>query len=179
MRAVFISDTHCKLAGIAVPDGDLLVHCGDATMGGSLKEWSVFAAVLSRLPHPHRVVIAGNHDILCQKDPATARSLLEGVATYLQDEEATIAGLRVYGSPWQPRFFNWAFNLDRGEPLRKVWAKIPSGLDLLVTHGPPHGIGDVTLQGTHAGCRDLLAAVRRARPRYHAFGHFHEGHGTY
>jgi hypothetical protein len=86
--------------------------------------------------------------------------------------------LRLWGSPWQPRFFDWAFNLDRGEPLRRVWEKIPPQTDILLTHGPPYGILDATFRGQLVGCEELLEAVARVRPRLHVFGHIHEAHGV-
>ena len=81
-------------------------------------------------------------------------------------------------APWQPWFFDWAFNLERGAPIRAKWDRIPAGIDVLVTHGPPAGILDRTVHGLDVGCADLLDAVRRVRPRVHVFGHIHEAHGT-
>jgi len=171
-----------------VPDGDLLVHAGDFTRQGTLREVAAFAEWLRSLPHRHKVVVAGNHDFLFEKEPVLARSLLTG-ATYLEDEGVTIEGLRIWGSPWQPWFFDWAFNLKRGAPLKAKWDLIPEGTDLLVTHGPPHGIldevGRVTGkiaafamgQGSHVGCEELAKAVVRLRPKVHVFGHIHEGYG--
>jgi Icc-related predicted phosphoesterase len=128
-------------------------------------------------PHQHKVFIAGNHDWCFEREPSAARKVLEGI-TYLQDEAATIMGLQFYGSPWQPRFYDWAFNLDRGVPLKKVWAKIPDTTDVLVTHGPPYGILDATNRGEKVGCEDLLERVQKVRPKLHLFGHIHEGYGV-
>ena len=55
---------------------------------------------------------------------------------YLEDEKYEVEGLRIYGSPWQPRFCGWAFNLDRGEPLRQQWLKIPEGIDAQILKSP-------------------------------------------
>lgn len=177
MRIICLSDTHGLARGIVVPDGDLLVHAGDLSARGLAGEIAAEAAWLRSLPHRHKVVIAGNHDFLFERSPSTARALLDGLV-YLEDSEATIAGLRVYGSPWQPEFCGWAFNLPRGEALRAKWDRIPGGIDLLLTHGPPKGHGDLTDYGEHVGCADLLDAVRRVKPRWHVFGHIHEGRGT-
>jgi predicted phosphohydrolase len=174
-RLVCISDTHSLHARMLVPDGDVLVHAGDLSKRGRRDEIEAFDAWLGTLPHPHKVVIAGNHDWAFERDPE-ARTWIRN-ATYLQDEGVTIAGLRFWGSPWQPRFFDWAFNLDRGPQLAEVWAKIPEGLDVLVTHGPPRGVLDRTARGDEAGCDDLLAAVALKRPRFHVFGHIHEAYG--
>jgi predicted phosphodiesterase len=176
VRIVCVSDTHGQHGRMVVPDGDLLVHAGDATLRGTRAQLEAFDAWLGSLPHPHKVVIAGNHDFALERDPA-ARSWIRG-GTYLQDEGVVVGGLRIWGSPWQPRFFDWAFNLDRGAPLAAVWAMIPADTDVLVTHGPPRGILDRTARGEDVGCDDLLReVVERVRPRLHVFGHIHEAYG--
>ncbi len=175
-RIVCISDTHDRLGRIAVPDGDILVHAGDLTGRGRPEEVRAFTDELATLPHRHKIVIAGNHDFLFERDPARAQALLDG-CIYLQDAAVEILGLRFWGSPWQPWFYDWAFNLPRGEAIAAKWALIPPGTDVLVTHGPPRGILDRTAGGDLAGCEDLLLAVRRLRPRLHVFGHIHEAWG--
>lgn len=81
-------------------------------------------------------------------------------------------------SPWQPEFCAWAFNLERdSDEIRAVWEKIPDDTDILITHGPPHGILDLTLRNNHTGCRALLDRVRAIRPKLHVFGHIHEAYG--
>lgn len=184
MKAVFLSDTHNLHDRIEVPEGDLLVHAGDATMRGRLEEVLAFDAWLETLPHRHKVVVAGNHDFLFERRPGEARQALRN-AVYLQDSGVEIEGVAIWGSPWQPWFHDWAFNLPRGGSLREVWSLIPEGTDLLVTHGPPYGILDEVVPTPHApappdphvGCEELLAAVRRIRPRVHLFGHIHEAYG--
>jgi Icc-related predicted phosphoesterase len=175
MRVVLLSDTHRRHGEIPVPEADLLIHAGDFSGHGTRSQIQAFDDWLGSLPHPHKVVIAGNHDFLFEK-VENPHSLLKN-ARYLQDEEVVIGGLRIWGSPWQPRFFDWAFNLDRGEPLRRVWQKIPDGIDILVTHGPPKGILDRVHRGGEVGCEELREALRRIRPRLHVFGHIHEAYG--
>ncbi len=121
--------------------------------------------------------MAGNHDFLFQREPERARALL-GEVVYLQDAGASVGGLRVWGSPWQPWFHDWAFNLPRGIALAERWALVPDALDVLVTHGPPHGILDRTAQGERVGCEELERALGRIRPRLHLFGHIHEAYGA-
>lgn len=174
MRIVCISDTHGRHDGLLVPDGDLLLHAGDLTKRGTPEQLEAADRWLASLPHRHKVVIAGNHDFGLEADSGPAR--ITG-ATYLRDDLMVVDGLRIWGSPWQPRFFDWAFNLDRGEPLRRVWAMIPDGTDILLTHGPPRGILDRTASGVDAGCDDLRDAVFRIRPKLHVFGHIHEAYG--
>src|SRR5690606_27797878 len=97
--------------------------------------------------------------------------------TYLRDAGVEIDGVRFWGSPWQPEFFDWAFNLPRGEALAARWALVPEDTDVLITHGPPRGILDRTVTGTPVGCDDLRAALDRLAPRLHVFGHIHEAYG--
>jgi Icc-related predicted phosphoesterase len=178
MIIVAISDTHGYHDRLEVPDGDVLIHAGDITERGRLEEVEAFDRWLAQLPHRYKIVIAGNHDFCFQHRPGDARALMRH-ATYLQDEAVDVEGVKFYGSPWQPEFCDWAFNLPRGPALAAVWAKVPDDTRVLITHGPPLGIGDKTHRGPHAGCEDLLQRVRQVRPPLHVFGHIHEGAGRY
>lgn len=101
--------------------------------------------------------------------------------TYLEDSSTTVGkegDIEVYGSPWTPAFYDWAFNLPRGEALDRVWSKVPGSTDVLISHGPPLGRGDFTDHSGRSGDYDLLQHVQnRIRPRLHVFGHIHQGHG--
>lgn len=88
-----------------------------------------------------------------------------------------IEGLKIYGSPWQPRFYDWAFNVDRGDAISKKWELIPEGIDILVTHGPAHGILDDTINGMRVGCEELFKKVVQVKPRIHVCGHIHWAYG--
>jgi predicted phosphodiesterase len=177
LRLVCLSDTHNLHGRVDVPDGDVLLHAGDFTARGTVREVEAFGAFLARLPHREKIVIAGNHDFLFQRDPERARALL-GDVTYLEDSLARIGSLTVWGSPWQPWFHDWAFNLPRGTPLAEKWALVPESVGVLVTHGPPLGVLDTTFDGSRVGCEELARALQRIRPRMHLFGHIHEAYGT-
>lgn len=179
MRLVLISDTHNLQRSLRLPEGDALVHAGDLTMGGTEPEVRAVGEWLGEQRYQHKVIIAGNHDFLFERQPELARSLLPADVHYLFDSEVTLGGLRFWGAPWQPWFFDWAFGLRRGPDLAAKWAMIPHGLDVLITHGPPMGIADRTVDGDDAGCADLGAAMKRAQPRLAVFGHIHEGYGIY
>ena len=149
-RIVCISDTHNCNEEIVVPDGDLLIHSGDAVTSGTLLEIERFFRWFEQLPHKQKVLIAGNHDWAYQLQPEMVRTLIPDSIIYLQDSSIEIGGLKIYGSPWQPRFFDWAFNLNRGPEMAEKWAMIPEDIDVLITHGPPNGILDLVLRGFDA-----------------------------
>ncbi len=176
MRIVCISDTHGAHEAMRVPEGDVLLHAGDLTNMGKVPEIIAFNKWLGSLPHPHKIVVAGNHDFLFERQPETAEALITN-AIYLKNSAVEVAGLRVWGSPVTPWFHDWAFNRRRGADIRRYWEMIPAGTDILVTHGPPHGLLDKTFTGEQVGCRDLLEFVWRVKPKIHLFGHIHEGYG--
>lgn len=180
MKLVCISDTHSLHRQIPhIPDGDVLIHAGDCLGAGTLDNVADLNDWLGELPHRHKIVIAGNHDWAFQETPEHARELLTN-AIYLQDSGIEIDGVRFWGSPWTPTFMDWAFMEDRGEPINRHWQRIPDDTDVLITHGPPHGIGDAVdtgFQFESVGCEALLERVRHLRLKAHIFGHIHEGYG--
>lgn len=181
MRIAIISDTHLRhrREAIDVPECDLLIHCGDAMARGTAAELLMFAPWIEALKAKYKIFVAGNHDWIFEKDNKLARSLLPKGVIYLQDELVEIEGLKIYGSPWQPEFYEWAFNLKRGWPLRKKWEAVPAGIDILITHGPPLGILDFSHFGNeHVGCADLRQELSRIKPKLHCFGHVHGAYGT-
>lgn len=185
MRIVCLSDTHNCHDWIAVPDGDVLIHAGDATNRGTVEEIVYFNEWFAALPHKHKIFVAGNHDWLFETDNRGARRLLDDSIVYLQDSRVEIENLKFYGSPWQPRFFDWAFNLNRGAEMREKWRLIPEDVDVLITHGPPHGILDAVPRLSeieNTGCEELRARVEqiaaRGKLKLHVFGHIHCGYGT-
>jgi Icc-related predicted phosphoesterase len=183
MRLVILSDTHCLHGAIGtVPDGDVLIHAGDMTLRGTFEELEAFLWWFGALPHRHKLLVAGNHDLVFESRPTMAEWLVPAGITYLRDAGVTIDGVKFWGSPWQPWFFDWAFNLHRGAEIAAKWALIPDDVQVLVTHGPPHGILDEVLRppGKHQGCealRERIAALPQLQ--LHAFGHIHEAYGTY
>jgi 3',5'-cyclic AMP phosphodiesterase CpdA len=185
MRIVCISDTHMR-HGIDIPYGDILLHAGDATFHGYRHEVEEFGEWFGSQPHMHKVFIAGNHDTSFEDSPNQARAWLEkasdGQIIYLQDSfvnlEVDGETVKVYGAPWQPWFFDWAFNLRTDTELKSKWDRIPKNTDILITHGPPYKLCDITMRGEHVGCRELRKAIQRVRPKLHVCGHIHEGYGV-
>jgi len=186
MRIVCVSDTNNCNEAIAVPDGDLIIHAGDATVNGTEAEVDAFIDWFSNLPHERKIFVAGNHDWLFERDELAFKKLLSRGVIYLRDSEARVRGLKVYGSPWQPRFFDWAFNLNRGDELAEKWKLIPDDIDILITHGPPMGILDEVPRQwgiENTGCEELRRRVaeiaEHGRLKLHVFGHIHCGYGTH
>ena len=128
-----------------------------------------FLSWFNALSHPHKVLIAGNHDFLFERDPQRAAYLIPSTVHYLEGRSTTIEGLKIWGGPWQPRFFDWAFNVDRGDPLKRIWKRIPDDTDIVVTHGPPQGIFDMTNDGECVGCEDLGHRIAQIKPILHIF----------
>ncbi|MGC8119994.1 metallophosphatase domain-containing protein [Marinobacter sp. VGCF2001] len=182
MKLICISDTHSLHRRIPeILDGDVLIHAGDCLGQGTLENITDFNDWLGTLPHRYKIVIAGNHDWAFQETPQHARQALTN-AIYLEDSGVEIEGVRFWGSPWTPTFLDWAFMLDRGEPLQEKWQLIPDSTDVLITHGPPKGIGDEANMGfksQNVGCADLLARIQELALKAHIFGHIHEGYGEY
>jgi Icc-related predicted phosphoesterase len=177
MRIVLLSDTHERHRELDVPDADLLIHAGDATNNGELDAIRDFDDWLGELPHRHKIFVPGNHDRTFETAPDKARPLIRN-ATYLVDATEVVEGIRIWGSPWQPEFMSWAFNVPRGKAIREKWALIPPDTDVLITHGPPIGHGDRLIHGEAVGCEELALRIVALDVRLHVFGHIHEGYGT-
>jgi len=185
MRIVAMSDTHSFNERIAVPDGDVLIHAGDSTDSGRPDEIFAAYAWLSKLPHERIIVTPGNHDFGFQKVPALLHALTSKFPRIetLIDAETTLGALRVFCSPWQPWFHDWAYNFLPGpagiQPAEEKWSEIPDDVAVLVTHGPCYGVLDETLRGEFVGCVAMKARIAQLkRLRLHVFGHVHEAYGT-
>jgi Icc-related predicted phosphoesterase len=187
MKLVVTSDCHGRLESAELPPGDVLILAGDlfsnrfahpeTDVAAQLKDLLELDDFCGRLDYEHVLLIAGNHDWVFERNRQAARQLKNVV--YLEDSGVIIDGVKFYGSPHQPEFFNWAFNLPRsGSELARVWSLIPDDTEVLITHGPPAGILDQAFgKGEHAGCELLLKRVEQVRPRLHVFGHIHGSYG--
>ena len=170
-----VADTHCHHRELVIPECDILVHCGDycsferadhVTLS-DVDRW--FAEV----PAKRVVCIAGNHDFALQRDEFRFAN-----ATYLEDSSAEIDGISFYGSPWCPELTGYAYFAET-EALAETWKRIPTGVDVLITHTPPNGILDLpSHEPRHLGCAELRIELLRIQPRLHVFGHVHASRGT-
>ena len=192
MRITFISDTHAKHNQVtsSLPGGDVLIHAGDISNKGYRTEIQDFIKWFSTIEnYTHKIFIAGNHDFGCQDEVLAVQELLRlnPGSEYLYDDMFLIGDesadyddmVKVWGSPWQPEFYNWAFNLPRqGAELKEVWNMIPSDVDILITHGPPYGHLDyVAYSKQNVGCELLRDRIDLIKPKIHVFGHIHSSYG--
>ena len=193
MKITLISDTHTKHQNLNsdLPGGDILIHSGDFMNSGYDKEdvTDFFDWFSSIKGYDKKIFIAGNHDRILENDPTWSTLTIKDYPNliYLQDEGYSIydiegdSSVKLYGSPWQPEFNGWAFNLPRnGEEMKARWDAIPTDTDILVTHGPPFGYHDIPGgQSIRVGCEMLRHRVDELKPKIHVFGHVHGGYGYY
>ena len=192
MKITFISDTHAKHNQVtsSLPGGDVLIHAGDISNKGYRTEIQDFIKWFSTIEnYTYKIFIAGNHDFGCQDEVLAVQELLRlnPGSEYLYDDMFLIGDesadyddmVKVWGSPWQPEFYNWAFNLPRqGAELKEVWNMIPSDVDILITHGPPYGHLDyVAYSKQNVGCELLRDRIDLIKPKIHVFGHIHSSYG--
>jgi len=199
MKILNISDTHglhSKIDDLSMVEADVLIHGGDCTNEGELYGLGGLEHFLTWFDklegYKYKIFIAGNHDWCFERYPQDCNEMLADFPDiiYLQDESVILDGVKFYGSPQSPYFFNWAFNCARNEDeksnynkplIRPFWEMIDEDTDVLITHGPAYGIGDlITGYGLpqHVGCEDLLdIIVTKLRIKAHIFGHIHCAYG--
>jgi Icc-related predicted phosphoesterase len=199
LRFVCISDTHNRHRELRpLPPGDVLIHSGDFTNFGKEDEVREFYEWFSEQSFKYKILIAGNHEITFDLDfdRQEARDRFhdgqwldfkkikeiitnDASIIYLENEAVEIEGIKIWGSPHQPAFWGWAFNIPRGVGCRLMAEKIPTDTDILITHGPPARQRDLTEYGTRVGCEDTLRVIEnRVKPIVHVFGHIHNSWGV-
>ncbi|KIK63711.1 hypothetical protein GYMLUDRAFT_221967 [Collybiopsis luxurians FD-317 M1] len=209
-RFICISDTHSGVHwdnGGRMPRGDVLVHAGDLSSWGTVKQLKKTIDWLASLEgYGSKVLIAGNHDLWLDKrnlelaqldreertaglracEQLMAKAHLDAKRlTYLQFEETGVQVDKkewaVYGSPASPRHYMGAFQYETLKEAEEINSRIPSSTEILITHTPPYGTLDKTRKGKHAGCRNLaerLVSEQLKNCRLHVFGHIHEAAGA-
>lgn len=204
MRIVCISDTHSLHRSMLheIPNGDILIHAGDLSNRGGEKDVTEFIDWFQNIKgFDTKIFISGNHDHCFEqvnkphhrrdydwlRHLMTEENLSQADITYLEDSEMIIESpefskpIKIYGTPWQPWFYDWAFNLPRlGPELEEKWNMIPNDTDILITHTPPNGILDYVSnwrQNESVGCELLRFHMERIKPALNVFGHIHEGYG--
>lgn len=169
LNLVATSDTHGQMPPL--PDGDVFIHAGDYALEGGVYEWGKFKRWFESLDYETKIYVPGNHDSVVDRfDDDRCRLLV--------DDWTVVDGVKFYGMPWTPRYGPWPWMHDRGsDQLRRVVDYIPGDVDVLVTHGPPHGVLDTNTVGSSCGCELLRDRVLEVKPEIHMFGHIHEEGG--
>jgi Icc-related predicted phosphoesterase len=159
----------------------MIIHAGDMTSRGYKNEILPFLDWYNELNFKHKILIAGNHDFYFEQKGAED-DIVDMLAnrpniTYLNDSGVEIDGVKIWGSPVQPWFYNWAFN-RRDADIKPHWDLIPLDTDILITHGPVKGYLDVTMRGDVTGCPFLLERIAELKNlKLHVCGHIHEAYG--
>lgn len=191
MRITLLSDTHNKHNSVPMEffESDLVLHAGDISSMGYEHEIFNFCKWYDSLKPEFKFFIAGNHELGLENNRKNLEMIINSFKNidYLEDDDVVIQigeepEVKIYGSPWQPEFYNWAFNLPRmGEELKSKWGEIPEDTDILITHGPPYGILDDVQgkRGIHLGCELLAERILEIKPKICVFGHIHTGYGHY
>ena len=175
MRIVMVSDTHMGHWDTDIPDGDIFIHAGDATYMGTAAEFDDFNRWVGTLSFRHKIFVPGNHDFLFEESFREGCKVVSN-ATCLIDNDVTVDGLKIWGSPYTLAFMEWAFMENNEAGMQKHFENIPHDTDVLVTHSPPYHFGGLNGEGVNCGSRALSGAVPD-KTRLHVFGHIHEGYG--
>lgn len=176
-----ISDTHNKHRELCIPKEkiDIVIHSGDCANSHitaiNLNEIQEFFDWFDALEINRKIFIPGNHDV--GFDRLSFRPEYKSHIDILIDKELIIDGVKFYGSPYTPSYGKcWGYMKDRGK-MSGVWSAIPNDTDILITHGPPNGILDLSYDNrsiVQAGCTALRRRVFNIKPYFHLFGHMHD-----
>ncbi|KAL9647943.1 hypothetical protein ABK040_008212 [Willaertia magna] len=190
LKIIVISDTHDKHDKLKIPNGDILICCGDITEKGTVEDVKKFNDFLSQIDQvKYKVVIAGNHDKeLCKYSKEQIQKEVFTNAIYLQDSSVTIEGIKIYGTPFVPNMSD--FPGERKEIMKKkdnryyyrsetdlidIYNKIDEDTDILISHTPPHGVLDGHY---HYGSKSLMERLKLLKNlKVNTFGHVHMGYG--
>lgn len=194
-----MSDSHTYHNSIEkdwMREADTICHSGDICLLGAHKEALDFLEWFSSLPYENKIFTLGNHDICFDEKHHRFEKFRKGHKFHykeyindirdkipeniilLENSGVTVDGINFWGYPQSPEFFNWAFNVKRGEQMSFYTDKIPDDTDVLLTHGPPFNILDKTINGEIVGCKELLDRVNVVKPIICSFGHIHESYGV-
>ena len=179
MKLIHISDTHGQHCHLVIPNGKIIAHTGDFTNRGTELQVDMFLNWYASLPHQHKLLIAGNHDFYAQHYPHEMKQKCHILGiTYLCDSSATIEGIKFYGTPYVPIFYDWAF-MESERLLTEIYANIPDDTQVLLTHGPALFCLDEVPRGNvgSSALADRLELLPQLT--HHLCGHIHESRGKH
>jgi Icc-related predicted phosphoesterase len=189
MKILHLSDTHGfhkELPANIFEGIDMVIHSGDCSnwrdTARNSHEVFDFLEWYMTVPVEHKIYVAGNHDTSIEKRLITREHFSDRGITYLEHELVAIGDLKIFGSPYTPTFGEWSFMKSRGN-MHKLWSVLPQDIDVLVTHGPPKGVRDLSenTYGQLEQCGDssLMKWVSTFKPKAHLFGHIHDMSGIH
>ena len=177
MRVLCISDTHGYHDYLKIDEtADVVVCTGDFSNSRGLKneaECFDFLNWFASLGNKYKILIAGNHDTTFER--RNAKDLMAEFPSiiYLEDSSVVIEGIKFYGTPWCPLFYDWAF-MKRDSELVDIFAQIDDDVQVLLTHTPAYGILDYATPN-FCGSEALLNRIKNLKKlKFHVFGHIHE-----
>jgi Icc-related predicted phosphoesterase len=181
-RIWHIGDTHTYHGLLEIPKGiDIVIFSGDCSNPrdayNNEPEVRNFLDWFKSLPIKHKIFVAGNHDSSIEKGLVSKDDFAISGVHYLENDHIEIEGLKIWGSPHTPTFGNWSFMKHRAK-LDKVWKHIPEDTDIVVVHGPPKGILDLSYNSDHTlefcGCSALKKRILNLpNLKLVCFGHIH------
>ena len=186
MKIACISDTHTlhRRMKFRVPEADVLVHAGDMTNIGRPDELKLFAGWMAEQPHNYKLAICGNHERMVSGNTSYVEDLFADFGIQLiHNKTVEIAGIKFYGEPRTPEFFDWGWMYKRGSEAAAIWSQMPDDTDVLVCHGPPLGYVDMCPDWAdrtalvHVGCKEQMDRLHQVKPKYVICGHIHESYG--
>jgi Icc-related predicted phosphoesterase len=177
MRLVILSDTHRNHRDIKLPEGDVLIHCGDYCLG--LEKHQTAATVydfcdwMNEQNFKCKIVVSGNHDSIENRKILLKQFSVCGLV-HLVDQYHEYNKIKFFGSPWITPVYG-AFNADE-EDIRKYTEKC-NNCDVLITHSPPAGILSNSRNDDETGSIAIRELSQRVKPKIHCFGHCHNNGG--
>lgn len=183
MKIAVISDTHCYHEQVHTGDIDMLIHAGDSTdeqlaifnQHEFYKFWDWWIAH----PAKYKIYVAGNHDSYLESPMSNyflKTQIPKNCVVITKGTNFEMAGIKFYASPFTPEYGSWSFMYKRAKGY-KHWNEIEEDREIVITHGPPYSILDLTEDRDRnlkfCGCKNLLARIQKVKPKYHIFGHIH------
>ena len=189
MKIWHISDSHGFHEELKIPeDVDITIHSGDCSNIKSKYENSSevlkFLDWFSQINCPFKIFVAGNHDTSIEGNLVTKEDFKKRNIIYLENDFVTINDKIIWGSPYTPTFgTGWAFNKAR-EKINRIWENIPDNVNILITHGPPKGILDLSYNRNneleYCGCSALLKRINNLKELdCSLFGHIHDNQNNF
>lgn len=172
MKILALSDEEClALWDYYIPGRldayDLIISCGDLKAS-----YLSFIVTMARVPV---LYVHGNHDVSYDRNPPEGCDCIE-------DKLVVYKGLRILGLGGCLRYHPGAHQYTEKEMRKriralrwKLWRH--GGVDIVVTHAPPRGVGDAD-DPAHRGFEALLELIDKYHPRYLLHGHTHLRYGT-